>query len=141
MTIAHVLKNTGTKDIVTKVYCHNFLSLSPGDADIQLTAPFALTATKPLARDAARIDGKTLTYLRPIAEGESVTSPMTGFGSGVSDYDFKVMNTKTGFGERIRADQPLAQINFWSIRTTFSWEPYIAHFAQARRDQALDLHL
>ena len=50
MTVAHMLKNTGSKDIVTNVYCHNFLSLSPGDADIQLTAPFALTATKPLAR-------------------------------------------------------------------------------------------
>jgi hypothetical protein len=126
MTVAHVLKNTGKKDIVTTIYCHNFLSLSPGDENITLTAPFALTATKPLAPDAARIDGKTLTYLRPIAEGESVTSPITGFGGGVGDYDFKVMNTKTGFGERIRADQPLAQINFWSIRTTFSWEPYIA---------------
>ena len=44
----------------------------------------------------------------------------------MGDYDFKVVNTKTGFGQRIRADQPLARINFWSIRTTFSWEPYIA---------------
>ena len=59
-------------------------------------------------------------------EGESVTTPFTGFGSKASDYDFKVVNTATGFGQRIRADQPLARINFWSIRTIFSWEPYIA---------------
>ena len=61
-----------------------------------------------------------------IYEGESVTSPISGFGNSASDYDFKVVNTKSGFGQRIRADQPLARINFWSIRTNVSWEPYIA---------------
>ena len=64
--------------------------------------------------------------LRAVKEGESVTSPISGFGTQVSDYDFKVTNTKTGFGQRIRADQPLSRINFWSIRTNVSWEPYIA---------------
>jgi len=126
MVIEHVLKNTGTKDLVTSVYCHNFLSLSPGNENIALTAPFTLVAGKPLAADAAQVSGKTLKYLRPVKEGESVTSPFTGFGDKVGDYDFKVVNSKTGFGQRIRADQPLARINFWSIRTTFSWEPYIA---------------
>jgi hypothetical protein len=126
MQVEHVLTNTGKKDIVTSVYCHNFLSLSTGNENIELTAPFTLNAGKPLAADAASVNGKTLKYLRPVKEGESVTSPFTGFGSSASDYDFKVVNTKTGFGQRIRADQPLSQINFWSIRTTFSWEPYIA---------------
>jgi hypothetical protein len=127
MQIEHILKNTGKKDIVTAVYCHNFLSLSTGNENVALTAPFTLVnAGKPLAADAAVIDGKTLRYLRPIKEGESVTTPFTGFGNSPSDYDFKVVNTATGFGQRIRADQPLSRINFWSIRTTFSWEPYIA---------------
>jgi hypothetical protein len=36
------------------------------------------------------------------------------------------MNTATGFGQRIRGDQPLARINFWSIETNVSWEPYVA---------------
>ncbi|MFO1247652.1 MAG: hypothetical protein U1E93_05380 [Alphaproteobacteria bacterium] len=126
MTIEHVLTNTGKKDIDTSVYCHNFLSLSEGNENVELTAPFTLTATKPLAADAAVVNGKTLKYLRAVKEGESVTSPFTGYGATAADYDFKVVNTKTGFGQRIRADQPLSQINFWSIRTTFSWEPYIA---------------
>lgn len=126
MQIEHVLTNTGKKDIDTSVYCHNFLSLSEGNENVELTAPFTLVAGKPLAADAASVNGKTLKYLRAVKEGESVTSPFTGFGASASDYDFKVVNTKTGFGQRIRADQPLSQINFWSIRTTFSWEPYIA---------------
>ena len=126
MVVEHMLTNTGKKPIDTSVYCHNFLSLSPGNEHVALTAPFGLVAGKPLQPDAAKVDGKTLKYLRAVKEGESVTSPFTGFGDKAGDYDFKVVNTQTGFGQRIRADQPLARINFWSIRTIFSWEPYIA---------------
>ena len=130
MTIEHVLKNTGKKDIVTTVYCHNFLTLSPPDApgnqDVTITAPFDIKAEKPFAPGTAVVEGKTLRYLRGVKEGESVTSPISGFSDHVGDYDFKVMNTRTGFGQRIRADQPLARIYFLSIRTNVSWEPYIA---------------
>ena len=126
MTIAHVLTNTGKKDIVTRVYCHNFLTLGTGNENVAITAPFAIKAEKPFAADAAAVDGKTFRYLRAVQENESVTSPITGFGDSASDYDFKIVNTQTGFGQRIRADQPLVQINFWSIRTNVSWEPYIA---------------
>ena len=126
MLIEHVLTNTGKKAIDTKVYCHNFLTLGTGNENVAITAPFDIKPGKPFAADAAAVDGKTFRYLRAVKEGESVTSPITGFGPNVSDYDFKVVNTKTGFGQRIRADQPLAQINFWSIRTNVSWEPYIA---------------
>ena len=41
-------------------------------------------------------------------------------------YRSTVTNTRTGFGQRIRADQPIAKINMWSIHTTYSLEPYIA---------------
>jgi len=126
MVIEHVLKNTGTKPIETAVYCHNFLTLSPGNENVTITAPFNISADKPFTPGAAEVSGKTIRYLRAVKEGESVTSPISGFGTSVSDYDFKVTNTKSGFGQRIRADQPLARINFWSIRTNVSWEPYIA---------------
>ena len=126
MLIEHVLKNTGTKDIVTTVYCHNFLTLGTGNENVAITAPFDIKTDKPLAPDAAVVDGKTLRYLRAVKEGESVTAPISGFSDKVSDYDFTVKNTATGFGQRIRADAPLARINFWSIRTNVSWEPYIA---------------
>jgi len=126
MVIEHVLKNTGTKPIETAVYCHNFLTLGVGNENVAISAPFNITAAKPFEPGAAEVSGKTIRYLRAVKEGESVTSPISGFGNSVSDYDFKVTNTKTGFGQRIRADQPLARINFWSIRTNVSWEPYIA---------------
>ena len=126
MVIEHVLKNTGKKPIQTAVYCHNFLTLDPGNENVTITAPFNISAGEPFKPGAAEVNGKTVRYLRAVKEGESVTSSITGFGSSVSDYDFKVVNTKTGFGQRIRADQPLSRVNFWSIRTNVSWEPYIA---------------
>jgi hypothetical protein len=130
MVIEHELKNTGSKTIDTAVYCHNFLTLSTdnsaGNENVAITAPFNIKAAKPFTPGAAEVSGKTIRYLRAVKEGESVTSPISGFGTTVSDYDFKVVNTKSGFGQRIRADQPLSRINFWSIRTNVSWEPYIA---------------
>ena len=126
MTIAHVLKNTGKKDIVTSVYCHNFLTLSPGSEHMVITAPFAWAAEKPLQPELVKLEGKTIRYLAPIPPGTTTISLMNGFGGKVSDYDFTVTNTKTGFGQRIRADQPIAKINMWSINTTYSLEPYIA---------------
>jgi hypothetical protein len=126
MTIAHVMKNTGSKDIVTTVFCHNFLSLSPASEHLVITAPFAWSAVEPFQPDLVKLDGKTIRYLAPIPKGITTQSVLTGFGDKVSDYDFTVTNTKTGFGQRIRADQPVAKINMWSINTTYSLEPYVA---------------
>jgi len=126
MTIAHVLKNTGKKDIVTTVYCHNFLTLSPGSEHMVITAPFVWSAEKPLQSELVKLDGKTIRYVAPIPKGVTTISLMNGFSNRISDYDFTVTNSKTGFGQRIRADQPVAKINMWSISTTYSLEPYIA---------------
>jgi hypothetical protein len=126
MTIAHVLKNTGAKPIVTTVYNHNFLTLSPGNEHMAISAPFTLVAEKPLQPELAKLDGNTIRYLQPLKTGETVQSPISGFGPSAADYDFRVANSATGFGVRMRADQPLARINFWSVKTVLGWEPYIA---------------
>lgn len=126
MTISHVLTNTGKKTIDTSVYCHNFLTLSPGNAHLAITAPFAMRPQKPLDPKIARVGGKTIRYVAPIPPGQTVMSLIDGFGAARTDYDFTVTNTKTGFGQRIRGDQPIVKINMWSIDRTFSLEPYIA---------------
>ncbi|MEY4966058.1 MAG: hypothetical protein RL274_1641 [Pseudomonadota bacterium] len=126
MTMAHEMTNTGSKPIVTTVYNHNFLTLSPGNEHLVVTAPFALKAEDKLQPALAKVDGKTVRYLASIPAGESVKSTITGFGSTPTDYDFTVTNSKTGFGQRIRGDQPITRIFMWSVPTTFSWEPYIA---------------
>ncbi|HWM61430.1 MAG TPA: hypothetical protein VNN98_04725 [Rhizomicrobium sp.] len=126
LTIAHVLTNTGSKSMVTTVYNHNFLTLSPGNEHVVIAAPFAMTAGQPLQPELARLEGTTIRYVAPIPPGEAVQSPITGYGATAADYDFTITNTVTGFGQRLRADQPVASINFWSMQPVLGWEPYIA---------------
>jgi hypothetical protein len=126
MTIAHVLKNTGKKDIVTKVYSHNFATLSPGSEHLEVTAPFAWQVKQSLQPELVQVDGKTLRYLAPIPRGVTTQSTLGGYGDKASDYDFTITNTQTGFGLRIRGDQPLDDINMWSITSNLSLEPFIA---------------
>ena len=126
MTISHVLTNTGKKEIITTVYCHNFLSLSPGSEHLVITAPFAWQALDELQPEFVKLDGKTIRYIAPLPKGVTTQSLMSGFNGEASDYDFTITNTATGFGQRIRADQPMVRINMWSITPTYSLEPYIA---------------
>jgi hypothetical protein len=126
MTISHVLTNTGEKEIVTTVYCHNFLSLSPGSEHLVITAPFTWSALDELQSEFVKLEGKTIRYIAPLPAGVTTQSLMSGFNGEASDYDFTITNTATGFGQRIRADQPMVKINMWSITPTFSLEPYIA---------------
>ncbi|SRR5579883_2031597 len=126
MTISHVLTNTGKEDIVTTVYCHNFLTLSPGSEHLVITAPFNWTALDELQPEYVKLEGKTIRYIAPLPAGVTTQSLMSGFNGEPSDYDFTITNTATGFGQRIRADQPMVRINMWSITPTFSLEPYIA---------------
>jgi len=126
MTISHVLTNTGSKSIVTQVFCHNFLTIDPGSENLVITAPFQWSAVEPFQPELIKLDGNTIRYLAPIPKGVTTQSLLTGFGDKAGDYDFTITDTKTGFGQRIRADAPVAKINMWSIPATYSLEPYVA---------------
>jgi hypothetical protein len=126
LVIEHVLKNSGDKPIVTTVYDHNFLRLTPGDNGIQVGFPFAVAAASPPAPDLIRLEGKNLTYLRAMKPKERISFPITGYGSSASDYDIKIADQTTGAGVRIKGDQPITKINIFSIETVQAVEPYIA---------------
>ena len=126
MTIEDRLKNTGSKPIDTTVYNHHFTTLSPGNEGIELMAPFNLTNVRPMPSDVIKFEGPRMTYLRAITGQEQVASDLTGFGPSAADNDFRITNTKTGFGVRLRADQPVARLLWWSVPSTLSLEPYMA---------------
>jgi hypothetical protein len=126
LVIEHVLKNTGTKPISTTVYDHNFLKIKQGNDGVRVTFPFTVAAPSPPPADLMRIEGNTLTYLRPMKNKERVSFPITGFGNDAKDYDFRVEETASGTGVRVQADQPTTRINIFSIDKVQSVEPYIA---------------
>src|SRR6185312_14425020 len=126
LVIEHVLKNTGTKPINTTVYDHNFLKIKQGNDGVRVTFPFTVAAANPPPADLMKIEGNSLTYLRPMKNKERISFLITGFGSDSKDYDFRVDDTASGAGVHVRADQPTTRINIFSIDKVQSVEPYIA---------------
>jgi hypothetical protein len=119
------LKNTGKKPIDTTVYNHHFMTISPGEDAVELQAPFKLTNTRPMPQDVVKFDGARMTYIRGLTGQEQVASDLTGFTNAVSDNDFRVTNTKTGYGVRLRADMPVSRLLWWSVPSTMGIEPYM----------------
>lgn len=126
LVITHRLRNTGRKSINTSVYDHNFLRLVPGNGGVKITFPFALSAASPPPTDLMRIQGNSLTYLRPMANKERISFLVTGFGKIAADYDFTIDDTVNGGGVRVQGDQPITRLNIFSIDRVQSVEPYIA---------------
>ena len=125
MVIEDRLKNTGRKPIDTTVYNHHFMTLSPGEEGVELQAPFKLTNARPMPADVIKFDGARMTYLRGLSGQEQVASDLTGFTNAVSDNDFRITATKTGYGVRLRADMPVTRLLWWSVPSTMGIEPYM----------------
>jgi len=123
LVISHRLRNVGAKPINTNVYDHNFLKLVPGNGGVTVTFPFAPAAVSTPPADLLRIPGKTLTYLRPMANKERISFLVTGFGNSDADYDFTIAGG--GASVRVQGDHPVARLNVFSIDRVQSVEPYI----------------
>jgi hypothetical protein len=128
MVLSHTLKNTGKKTIETSVYDHNFLLI-----DKQLTGPgYVVTfpdnvkGTGKGFDDIIHIQDNKMIFLRELKKGEQAyCGGFLGVAKDAVDYDLTVENTKTGAGVRIRCDQPISKLVFWSSPTTVCPEPYI----------------
>jgi hypothetical protein len=125
LVIEDRLKNTGKKPIDTTVYNHHFMTLSPGEDGVELQAPFSLTQTRPMPADVVKMDGAHMTYLRGLTGQEQVAGDLTGFTNAVSDNDFRITATKTGYGVRLRASMPVTRLLWWSVPSTMGIEPYM----------------
>jgi len=124
LVITHRLRNTGKKVINTSVYDHNFLRLIYGNGGTKITFPFTLSAANPPPADLMRIQGNSLTYLRPMANKERISFLVTGFGKTATDYDFTVAGQEASV--RVQGDHPVTRLNIFSVDRVQSVEPYIA---------------
>lgn len=125
LLITHRLRNTGTKPINTSVYDHNFLKLVHGNGGVRITFPFPLAAASPPPADLMRIQGNSLTYLRPMVNKERISFLVTGFGKTAADYNFTIEDTVHGGSVRVQGDQPITRLNIFSVDRVQSVEPYI----------------
>lgn len=125
MRIEHELTDTGTGPLITNVYDHNFLNLGPGNGDVMVTVPFAITPDIAPNPDLARVENNQFYYVRPLQGDERVAFLMSGFGGSAKDYDVLVENKKTGASVRVTGDDRLVRLYTWSIRTVMAVEPFV----------------
>jgi hypothetical protein len=128
LVLNHLLKNTGTQTIETNVYDHNFFMIDkhPIGPGLVVKFPFNLKGEGVGFGEIAEIQGKQISYIRPIGNGEHAECySLEGFGTTKDDYDISIENRITGAGVRITCDQPLLKLALWSISTVLCPEPYI----------------
>jgi hypothetical protein len=128
LKLEHHLKNTGRQRIDTMVYDHNFLALDglTTGAGFVVKTPYEIVSARPPNGALAEIRGRSVVYLADLAERQTVTTSLAGFGPTAADYDFRVEHTRAGAGVRITGDRPLANASLWSMQTTVAVEPFIA---------------
>jgi hypothetical protein len=126
LVIEHALENTGTKVIDTFQYNHNFFVIDHETVGPDISVHFAFPP-KPLAelKNGTVIRDREITYEHDLHGDEGVFSELVGFSPNPKDYDVRIENHHSGAGVRIRGDQPLAKMMFWSIKTVASAEPYV----------------
>ena len=127
MEIAHTFRNTGKKVIASRVYNHNFLVIDgqPPGPDYMISVPFEIRTEHPPEAALAQVRGKQIVYRKTLEGTDRVMTSMDGFGTSVSDYDIRIVDTKTGGGVEVTADRPLARLMLWSIRAVMSVEPFV----------------
>ncbi len=126
MVIEHSLRNTGSKEIVSTVYNHNFLVLdkqAPGP-DFVITTPFQLKTVRPLDPALGEVRGNQITWVKTLERTDRMSGRFAGFSDSASDYDIRIENKKVRAGVHIRGDHPLTNLALWSIRTVLAIEPY-----------------
>lgn len=128
LMIEHTLLNTGSKQIDTEVYNHNFLNIddSGSSAGLTLSVPYTLDSSELPDPSMAEVDEHSLRYLGKPPAGESVRMNLSGFGDSTEDYDFRTYHQDLGAGVRITGDQAMSQAVLWSVAPVMSVEPFVA---------------
>jgi len=124
-TISHSLKNTGTRPIETSQYNHNFFIIdgTPIGTDYVLKFPYEVK-TKRDVKSFLEAKGNELYFVKNL-ETEAPFTELEGFGDDAKDYEITVQNNKTGAGVIIKGDNPIAHLNFWTVKTTVCPEPFV----------------
>jgi hypothetical protein len=128
MVIEHSLRNTGTREINSNVYNHNFIVLdkqAPGP-DFTFRVPFQIKVTQSPKKELAEIRGNQIVYLRQLSGEDEAVVVFQGFSNDIKDTEIIIENKKVGAGVRITGDRPLLREILWSIRTVLAIEPYIS---------------
>jgi hypothetical protein len=123
INLAHTLTNTGSKQITTSTYCHNFILLDgmPAGPGYEICFDSPVQASK-LTKDYAAVLDSSIRIIQPIPEKGTIGAPVV-----VQDSrnNVEVKNHSLGTGIRISGTQPLASFFLWVSATAVCPEPMI----------------
>ena len=134
LVLNHTLTNTGKKSINTSVYNHNFFVIDQEltGPNIKTTFPYDIYLDNSAEKRVVNFDSlgivteRSIGFNRYFKKGENVyTDALMGFGDSPGDYQFSVINTKTGAGVKVTGDKGLEKIVYWANARTYCAEPYI----------------
>jgi len=125
LRIAHTLRNTGTRRIVTDHYSHNMLIFDrvPIGKPYRLVLPFAPQASPALSGSAA-LRGNVIEFLQEPLSGAFWTA-LTGF-SRPADNGARVEAPELGLGLEIETDLVPARYTVYAEPTALCPEPFVA---------------
>jgi hypothetical protein len=141
LAIEHSLKNTGSKTIDIMQYNHNFFVIDHEEVGPDVALKFVFTPS--FAHDLngrAEVHGQEITFPHVLEDKKGVFTQLMGAADDVKDYDFRIENVKTGAGVHFTADQPLAKLNFWAIRTVAVAEPYVQLHIEPGKEAHWTIH-
>ncbi len=124
-TITHHLKNTGTKEIKTDQFNHNFFTIDkePSGPAFSITFPFDLSTSYDL-KGLMKIEKNELFFIKQL-HNTSIFLELDGYGTDLNDHHITVKNKKSGAGVFFTVDRPIHRMVFWACETTLSPENYI----------------
>ncbi|HSU49751.1 MAG TPA: hypothetical protein VLJ41_04155 [Segetibacter sp.] len=143
LVLEHSVKNTGTKNIETNVYDHNFFMIDgePTGPNIRIKFPFDISGTGRGIGTLADLKSREINFLRVLNDREDMyIGSLNGYANDATDYDIRIENTKSKAGVRIRGDQPLSKLVFWANPNTACPEPYIHIEAKPGQEFKWNIH-
>ena len=124
--IGHKLHNTGSKDLETDQFNHNFFMID-GEASgpaFKISFPYEIS-TGDETKGMLEVKGKEINFLRGLVDDDAVFVALSGYSDEVADHEVTVRNQKSGAGVTFQVDKPLYRMVFWSCATTLSPENFI----------------
>lgn len=122
ISVFHSLKNTGTLQIISNTYCHNFFCFDkdiPGtNYSLQFCNPIELSDS---LKAKVSLDGNSIHLLNNIKEKDTVAGALTT-GSG---YGFTLSNATTGTKVIVSGDNPLSSFYVYISLQSLCPEPMI----------------
>lgn len=126
MTIAHRLRNIGSKPIDTQVYNHNIARFDDAETGPGVSVHFPFSIAGPVsAPTLARIDADTLQYTSALKPGDRVQLPPQPGDAVTPPGPFRVTGAN-GASITMQTDTPLVRTVLWSIRHAVAVEPFTA---------------